>query len=154
MKKSLITIVSALCIVASSATMAGAVAAFSRFPTTCPPATVVGKALGLTVSKPTVAVYAKGMALECDYTNGKGSTMKTTVLSYTPETRKAFLAAEKALPKSSVVVVTNLGKGVAAYRMTAFGLYFQYGTLQCVISTMASPAHQVTLAKVLLKSYW
>jgi hypothetical protein len=154
MKKSLITIVSALCIVAASVAIAGAVAASSRFPTTCSPAAVVGKALGLTVSKPTAPVYAKGMALECDYTSGKGKTMKTTVLSYTSETQNAFLAAEKALPKSSVVVVTNLGKGVAAYRITAFGLYVQDGTLQCIISTTASPAHQVTLAKVLLKSYW
>ena len=70
MKKSLIIIVGALCIVAASATMAaaatwapksaarstmaGAVAASSGFPTTCPPAAVVGKALGLTLSKPVV----------------------------------------------------------------------------------------------------
>jgi hypothetical protein len=134
--------------------MAGAVSASSRFPTTCPPAAVVGKALGLTISKPTVAVYAKGMALECDYASGKGSTKMTTVLSYTSTTQKAFLAAEKALPKSSDHVVNNLGTGVAAYRMTAYGLYVQYGTLQCVISTMASTAGQGALAKALLKSYW
>ena len=166
MKKILITIVSALCIVATSVTMAAATtrapksatrstiasaaAASSRFPTTCPPATVVGKALGQTVSKPTVLVYAKGLALECKYMSGKSQ----TTLSYTSETRTAFLAAEKAFPKSSVVVVNNLGNGVAAYRISAYGLYVQYGTLECVLSTMAGTADQAALAKALLKSYW
>ena len=85
MKKTLITIISALCIVATSATMAvatttapksaarstvsGASSASSGFPTICPPAKAVGKALGLTVSKPTVVMYAKGLALECKYTS-------------------------------------------------------------------------------------
>ncbi len=166
MKKSLITIVSALCIVAASATMAaattrapksaarsimaGAVAASSRFPTTCPPAAVVGKALGLTVSKRTVLVYVKGLALECKYVSGKSQ----TTLSYTSETRTAFLTAEKAFPKSSVVVVNNLGTGVAAYRISAYGLYVQYGTLECILSTMASTADLGALAMALLKSYW
>jgi len=168
MKRSLITIISALCIVASSATVAaattrapksaarstviGALSAASRFPTSCPPAGVVGKALGLTVSKPTVVMYAKGLALECKYASGKGKT--TTTLSYTSATLKAFLAEEKSLPKSSVVVVTNLGKGVTAFGLTAFSLYFQDGTLECILSTMSSTVHQEALAKVLLTSYW
>jgi hypothetical protein len=170
MKKSLITIVSVLCIVVASATMAaattraptsaarstvaGATSASSRFPTTCPPAGVVGKALGLTVSKPTVVMYAKGLALECKYTSGKGKTTMATTLSYTSATLKAFLAEEKSLPKGSVVVVTNLGKGVTAFGLTAFSLYFQDGTLKCILSTMASTVDQEALAKVLLKSYW
>ena len=132
MKKTFITIIGALCIVATSATMAvatttapksaarsnltGALSASSGFPTICPPAAVVGKALGLTVSKPTVLMYAKGLALECKYMSEKSQ----TTLSYTSETRKAFLAAEKAFPKSSIVVVNNLGNGVAAYRMSAY----------------------------------
>jgi hypothetical protein len=91
--------------------MTGVLSPSSVFPTKYPPSAVVGKALGLTVSKPTVVMYAKGLALECQYTGGKGK----TPLSYTSETREAFLAEENSLPKTSIVVVTNLGKGVAAY---------------------------------------
>ncbi|MGO9405859.1 MAG: hypothetical protein ACLP1E_06280 [Acidimicrobiales bacterium] len=109
----------------------------------------MGTALGLTVSKPTVVMYAKGLALECQYMSKKGK----TTLSYTSETRKAFLAAESALPKTSIVIVT-LGKGVAAYRMPPYLLSVQYGTLECVIETLVSAAHEEALAKVLLKSYW
>jgi hypothetical protein len=97
-------------------------------------------------------MYAKGLALECKYASGKGKT--TTTLSYTSATLKAFLAEEKSLPKSSVVVVTNLGKGVTAFGLTAFSLYFQDGTLECILSTMSSTVHQEALAKVLLTSYW
>ena len=165
MKKTFITVISVLAIVAMSATMAvattaaptsaarstvaGALSASSGFPTVCPPAAVVGKALGRTVSKPTVVMYAKGLALECKYMSGKSK----TTLSYTSETRKAFLAAESALPKTSIVIVT-LGKGVAAYRMPPYLLSLQYGTVECVIETEVSAVHQKALAKVLLKSYW
>jgi hypothetical protein len=110
---------------------------------------VVGKALGLTVSKPTVVMYVKGFALECKYMRKKGK----TTLSYTSETRKAFLAAKSALPKTSIVIVT-LGKGVAAYRMPPYLLSVQYGTLECVIETTVGTAHEGALAKALLKSYW
>ncbi len=166
MKKTFITVISALCIVATSATMAvatttapksaakytvaGALSASSVFPTKCPPAAVVGKALGSTVSKPTVVMYAKGLALECQYTSGKSK----TTLTYTPDTRKAFLAEENSLPKTSIVVVTNLGKGVAAYRVPPYVLNVQNGTVECIIETKASVAHQGALAKALLKSYW
>ncbi len=90
MKKTFITVISVLAIVAMSATMAvattaapksavrstvaGALSASSGFPTVCPPAAVVGKALGRTVSKPTVVMYAKGLALECKYMSGKSKT--------------------------------------------------------------------------------
>jgi hypothetical protein len=168
MKKTFITIIGALCIVAASATMAaaatraprpaarstmaGAVSASSGFPTICPPAAVVGKALGLTVSKPTVPMYAKGLALECKYGSGKSQ----TTLSYSSATRTAFLASEKSLPKGSIVVETNLGKGVAAYLLLPDVLHVQDGTLECVIETEVSvaQAHEEALAKVLLKSYW
>lgn len=165
MKKTFITIISAMCIVATSATMAvasttvpksaarstmaGTSPASTGFPTVCPPAAAVGKALGLTVSKLTVIMYVKGFALECKYMSKKGK----TTLSYTSETRKAFLASESALPKTSIVIVT-LGKGVAAYRMPPYLLSVQYRTLECVIETMVSAAHEEALAKVLLKSYW
>ena len=165
MKKTLITIIGALCIVATSTTMAvaattvpksatrsavpAALSASSGFPTVCPPLKAVGTALGLPVSTPTVIMYMKGFALECKYMSKKGK----TTLSYTSETRKAFLAAESALPKTSIVIVT-LGKGVAAYRMPPYLLSVQYGTLECVIETLVSAAHEEALAKALLKSYW
>jgi len=168
MKKSLITIISALCIVVASATMAvatttapksaarsnatGATSASSGFPTVCPPAAVVGKALGLTVSKPTVPMYLKGRALECKY----GSAKSQTTISYSSDTRKAFLAQEASFPKGSIVVVTNLGKGVAAYLLLPDVLHVQEGTLECVIETevITAQSHEEALAKVLLKSYW
>ena len=165
MKKTLITIISAMCIVAISATMAvasaaapksaarstmtGALSASSGFPSICPSAKAVGTPLGLTVSKPSVVMYIKGFALECKYMSKKGK----TTLSYTSETRKAFLASESALPKTSIVIV-NLGKEVAAYRMPPYLLAVQYGTLECVIETLVSAAHEEALAKALLKSYW
>jgi hypothetical protein len=78
--------------------MAGASSAFSGFPTICPPAAAVGKALRLTVSKPTVPMYLKGRALECKYMTGKSQ----TTLSYSTDTRKAFLAQEASLPKLAI----------------------------------------------------
>lgn len=168
MKKTFITIISALCIVATSATMAvatttapksatrsnatRAASASSGFPTVCPPVAVVGKALGLTVSKPTVPMYLKGRALECKYGSGKSQ----TTLSYSSDTRKAFLAQEASFPKGSIVVVTNLGKGIAAYLLLPDVLHVQKGTLECVIETevVTAQSHEETLAKQLLKSYW
>ncbi|MGD0985585.1 MAG: hypothetical protein ABSA65_17505 [Acidimicrobiales bacterium] len=168
MKRTFITIIGALCIVVASATMAvastaapksaarsnatGATSASSGFPTVCPPAAVVGKALGLTVSKPTVPMYLKGRALECKYGSGKSQ----TTISYSSDARKAFLTQETSLPKGSVVVVTNLGKGVAAYLVLPDVLHVQDGTLECVIETevVTAQSHEEALAKVLLKSYW
>ena len=166
MKKTFITIISALAVVAMSATMAvatttaprlaarsnvsGASSASSGVPTICPPAKAVGSELGLTVSKPTVVMYAKGLALECKYMSKK---FKTT-LSYSSATRTAFLAMEKALPKTSIVVLNNLGSGVAAYLLPPNSLFAQEGTVECVIETEVSAVHQEALAKVLLKSYW
>jgi|GEM_PF-1667607 hypothetical protein len=168
MKKTFITIIGALCIVAASATMAvatttapksvarsnatGALSASSGFPTVCPSAAAVGKALGLTVSKPTVPMYLKGRALECKYGSGKSQ----TTISYSSDTRKAFLAQEASLPKGSIIVVTNLGRGVAAYLLLPDVLHVQDGTLECVIETEVKTAqsHEEALAKVLLKSYW
>jgi len=168
MKKTFIAIIGALCIVAASATMAvatttapksvarsnatGALSASSGFPTVCPSAAAVGKALGLTVSKPTVPMYLKGRALECKYGSGKSQ----TTISYSSDTRKAFLAQEASLPKGSIIVVTNLGRGVAAYLLLPDVLHVQDGTLECVIETEVKTAqsHEEALAKVLLKSYW
>ncbi len=167
MKKTFITIIGALCIVAASATMAvatttapksaarpnptGVLSASSGFPTICPAAAVVGKALGLTVAKPTVPMFLKGRTLECKY-SGKNQ----TTISYSSDTRKAFLAQEASLPKGIIVVVTNLGKGVAAYLVLPDVLHVQDGTLECVIATevSTSQAREEALAKVLLKSYW
>jgi len=113
---------------------------------------VVGKALGLTVSKPTVPMYLKGRALECKYGSGKSQ----TTISYSSDTRKAFLAQEASLPKGSIIVVTNLGRGVAAYLLLPDVLHVQDGTLECVIETevVTAQSHEEALAKVLLKSYW
>ncbi len=166
MKKTLITIVSALCIVATSATMAvatttapksasrstvsGASSASSGFPSICPLAKAMGKALGLPVSKPTVVMYAKGLALECRYTSKKGK----TTLSYLSDTRNTFLAEERSLPKTSIRVVTSLGKGVAAYLLLPVVLNVQKGTVECIIETEVGATKEEALAEVLLNSYW
>jgi hypothetical protein len=164
-EETLITLIGAVCIVATSATMAVATAtpltatsrslvanassASSGLPTKCPPAGLVGRALALTVSKPTVVTDVPGMALECQYTSGKSK----TTLSYMSETRKAFLAEENALPKTSILIVT-LGKGIAAYRVPPYLLSVQNGTVECVIESKVSAVHEDALAEVLLKSYW
>ena len=86
MKKTLITLIGALCIVATSATMAvatttapgsaarstvtGALSASSGFAPKCPPAAVVGKALALTLSGSN-STNENG-TVECYY-RGKGS---------------------------------------------------------------------------------
>jgi len=44
--------------------------------------------------------------------------------------------------------------GVAAYRVPPYVLNVQNGTVECIIETKASAAHQEALAKVLLKAYW
>lgn len=71
----------------------------------CPPAAAAGKGLGLAVFKPTVVIYAKGLALECKCTSKKGK----TGLSDSSDTRSAFLAEEKSLPKTSIRVVSSPG---------------------------------------------
>jgi hypothetical protein len=128
--------------------MTGALSASSVFPTKCPPAGPVGKALGLSVSRPTVVSYAAGLALECKYTSGKG---KSTV-TWENETRAAFLSEEKAL---GVKPITVLGKGVSAYSIASFQLAVQKGTLGCIIEAYGvSLVHVEALAKELLNSYW
>jgi hypothetical protein len=128
--------------------MAGALPVSSGFPTKCPPAAPVGKALGLRVSGPTVVSYAAGLALECQYTSGKG---KSTV-TWENGARAAFLSEEKTLRAKPI---TGLGEGVSAYSVASFQLAAQKGTLECIIEAYGvSLVHVEALAKELLKSYW
>jgi hypothetical protein len=128
--------------------MTGDLSRSSGFPTKCPPAAPVGKALGLRVSGPTVVSYAAGLALECQYTSGKG---KSTV-TWEKATRAAFLSEEKAM---GVKPITDLGKGVSAYSVASFQLAVQKGALQCIIEAFGlSLANVEALAKELLSSYW
>ncbi|MFZ2056484.1 MAG: hypothetical protein WAV54_03630 [Acidimicrobiales bacterium] len=135
MKKTLITLISALCIVATSATMAVATTtapksaarsnvtsisfASSGFPTTCPPAAVVGRSLGLSLSRP-VATKEPGTPywlLNCIY-SATPAIARNPVIEWQKETPAAFSAAEKtAIKTEHAVAVANLGKGVAAYRV-------------------------------------
>ena len=161
MKKTFITIIGALCIVAASATMAGATtrapqsasrssvtgasSASSRFPTTCPPAGVVGK-----------APRADSLQTNCSHVRqGTGSGVQVHEQKRPDDPllhqqhRKALLSQEASFPKGSIVVVTNLGTGVAAYLLLPDVLHVQEGTLNCVIETEASaaPAHEEALAQ-------
>jgi len=128
--------------------MTGALSHPSGFPTKCPPAAPVGNALGVRVSGPTVVRYVAGLALECQYTSGKG---KTTV-TWANGARAAFLSQEKAL---GVKPITGLGKGVSAYSVVPFQLAVQKGGLECLIEAYGASLVQVeALAKELLRSYW
>ncbi len=196
MKKSLIIIVGALCIVAASATMAaaatwapksaarstmaGAVSASSGFPTACPPAAVVGKALGLTLSKPAVTKEpgTPYWLLNCKYSATPAITANP-LLEWQKQTPAAFSAAEKTAIKSEHAVAVS-GLGNAAYRVPysalnaalSSPLYVLKGGVVCSVdawfSSTSRPAvvvggikvhlestvHLETLAKELLKSYW
>ncbi len=191
MKKTFIAVISALCIVGTSATMAvatttarsivsGASSASSGFPTICPPAGVVGKALGLTLSKPAVTKESGTpfWLLNCKYTATPAITANP-LLEWQKQTPAAFSAAEKTAIKTDHAVAVP-GLGDAAYRVPysalnaalSSPLYVLKGGVVCTVdawfSSMSSPAvvvggvkvhlestaHLETLAKVLLKSYW
>ena len=196
MKKTLITIISALCIVATSATMAvattttpkpatrstlaGALSASSGFPTVCPPAGVVGKALALTLSKPVVTKESGTpfWLLNCKYTATPAIPANPSV-EWQKQTPVVFPAAEKTAIKTEHAVAVP-GLGDAAYRVPysalnaalSSPLYVLKGGVVCSVdawfSSMSSPAVVVggvkvhlestaqleTLAKQLLKSYW
>jgi hypothetical protein len=129
-------------------TVTGQLSASSGFPTRCPPATPVGAALGLSVSRPVVVSYSAGLALECRYTSG---TAKPTI-TWDSETRSTFLSTEKAL---GVKPITGLGKGVSAYSVASFELAVQKGALECTIEAYgANLGHVEALGKELLRSYW
>ena len=128
--------------------MTGALSHTSGFPAKCPPAAPVSTALGLSVSGATVVRYVAGLALECQYTSGKG---KTTV-TWANGTRAAFLSQEKTL---GLKPITGLGKGVSAYSVASFELAVQKGALECIIEAFGlSLANVEALAKELLSSYW
>jgi hypothetical protein len=196
MKKTVIALIGALCIVAASATMAaatstttprlaarstimGASSASSGFPTKCPPAAVVGKALKLTLSKPAVTKDgAPFWLLICKYSAHPAITANP-LLEWQKETAATFSSAEKTAIKSEHAVVVH-GLGDAAYRVpysplaAALGspLYVLKGGVACSIDAwfssastpavtvdgvkvhLESVAHLETLARELLKSYW
>jgi hypothetical protein len=134
--------------------MAGVLPASSAFPTKCPPAAPVGKALGLGVTGPTVVMHVAGLALECKYTPAKGK----LTLSWTKETPAAFASMEKTLgvrPGGVAQPVTGLGMGVSAYSNSSVQLAVQKGTLECTISYFGFKLVQMeALAKTILASYW
>jgi hypothetical protein len=120
----------------------------NALPTKCPPAGAVGKPLALSVSNPKVVMYAAGLALECQYKSKLG----TLTLSWSLETRTAFLKEEKTLGLKGV---PGLGSGVSGYSMTTFSLAVQKGALMCNIEAYkVSLAHIEALAEVLLAHYW
>ena len=128
--------------------MTGALSVSAGLPTKCPPAAPVGKALGLSVSRPVVVSYAAGLALECRYTSGKA---KPTI-TWDSETRASFLSMEKTL---GVKPITGLGKGVSAYSVASFQLAVQKEALECIIEAFgASLGHVEALAEELLLHYW
>jgi hypothetical protein len=133
---------------AARPTVTGAVSAKTSFPTKCPPAAPVGKALGLKVTGPTVVAHMAGMALECQYKSAK---LKTT-LSWVKQTSAAFLSLEKTVGAKPI---SGLGKGVLAYSNASVQFAVQKGTLGCTISAFGFKLTQMeALAKLLVVSYW
>jgi hypothetical protein len=169
MKKTLITIISALCIVAASVTMAGAtptapksaarsnvtgaLSASSGFAPKCPPFGVVGKALALTLSGSHFT--NENGTVECYYTSKGTSVPKANIQWLTYKARATFSSDEKFYKSlGSAVVVTSLGTGVTAFGVPSTFLEFVKGTALCTIKAGVSLAHLKVLAKELLKSYW
>ena len=175
MKKTLITLISALCIVGTSATMAvatttarsitsGAASASSGFPTICPPGGVVGKALALTLSKPAVTKESGTpfWLLNCKYTATPAIPMNPS-LEWQKQTAAVFSTAEKTAIKSEHAVAVP-GLGDAAYRVPysalnaalSSPLYVLKGGVVCTVDawfgSMSSPAVTVGGVKVHLES--
>jgi hypothetical protein len=133
---------------AAKPAMTAAVTASSSFPTKCPPAAPVGKALGLHVTGPTVVAHVAGMALECQYKSAK---LKTT-LTWVKQTSAEFLSLEKTVGAKPI---TGLGKGVLAYSNASVQFAVQKGTLGCTISAFGFKLAQMeALAKLIVDSYW
>jgi hypothetical protein len=169
MKKTLITLIGALCIVATSATMAvatttapgsaakstvtSALSASSGFAPKCPPAAVVAKALALTLSGSHFT--NESGTVECYYTSKGTSVPKANIQWLTYKARATFSSDEKFYKSlGSAVVVTSLGTGVTAFGVPSTFLEFVKGTALCTIKAGVSLAHLEVLAKELLKSYW
>ncbi|MGO9333225.1 MAG: hypothetical protein ACLQCU_04060 [Acidimicrobiales bacterium] len=196
MKKTLITLVAALALAIGITTIAAAASTkapglvarstlmrassgSSGFPTKCPPAAVVGKALKLTLSKPVVTKDgAPFWILICKYSAHPAITANP-LLEWQKETAAAFSSDEKSAIKSEHAVVVH-GLGDAAYRVpysplaAALGspLYVLKAGVACSIDAwfssastpavtvggvkvhLESVAHLETLARELLKSYW
>jgi len=121
-------------------------------PTKCPPASVIGKALGLHLTGPTLVNHAGGVSLECQYTGG----IAKTTLTWTKENQAVFLAVFKTLKKSlGAKSVTGLGPGVTAFSVLSVEFSFQKGTVACIISSFGpKPAQMTALAEKILASYW
>jgi hypothetical protein len=128
--------------------LTAAVTASLSFPSKCPPAAPVGKALGLHVTGPTVVAHIAGMALECQYKSAK---LKTT-LTWVKQTQAGFLSLEKTVGAKPI---TGLGTGVLAYSNASVQFAVQKGTLGCTISAFGFKLTQMeALAKVIVDSYW
>jgi len=133
---------------AARPTVSGAVSAHSNFPTKCPPAAPVGKALGVSVTGPTVLSHVAGMALECQYKSAKGK----TTLTWVKQTPAGFRSLEKTL---GVKPLTGLGTGVLAYSNASVEFAVQKGTLGCTISAYGFKLAQMeALAGKIVDSYW
>jgi len=169
MKKTLITLIGALCIVAASANMAvatttapgsaarstvnGASPASSGFAPKCPPAAVVAKALALALCGSHFT--NENGTVECYYTS-KGSSVPKANIQWLTHLAQTTFSSDKKFYKSlgTAVLVTSLGKGVAAFGVPSLFLEFLKGTALCTIKAGVSLPHLETLARELLKSYW
>ena len=102
---------------AARSTMISASSASSGFPTKCPPAAVVGKALRLSLSKPVVTKESRTpyWLLNCIY-SAQPAITSNPVLEWQKETAAKFSAAEKSDLKSEHAVDVH-GLGDAAYRV-------------------------------------
>ena len=167
---------------AARPTMTGALSASSGFPTKCPPATPVGNALGLKLTKLTVT-GEPGDALICSYS---APTLPGRMFSPTIEWRdwtlSEFLSIEGSVIKHAHAINLNNPKngvtGVTAYWVPFTSvkamvledpLFVWKGGVACLIGAWFSSitavgthvtyhpeslAHLKALASVFLKKYW
>ena len=138
---------------AARPTMTAALFASSGFAPKCPPVGVVGKALGLTLSGSHFT--NEDGTVECYYTSKGTSVPKATIQWLTYQARATF-SSDKQFYKSlgTAVLVTSLGKGVAAFGVPSTFLELLKGTALCTIKAGVSLAKLTVLASELLKSYW
>lgn len=171
MKKSIITLIATLALavgtpamaaatsttatakLAARPTVTGALSASSRFAPKCPPVGVAGKALGLTLSGSHFTNEAG--TVECYYTS-KGTSVPKATIQWLTYKAQATFSSDKSFYTSlkTAVVVTSLGKGVAAFGVPSTFLELLKGTALCTIKAGVSLANLTALARELLKSYW
>ena len=110
-------------------------------PTSCPPASEVNSALGLTNGAPTETQQAFGIS--CTYSGGGAVPTK---IEFQQDTAATFAAGENAVPSATKVS----GLGDAAYTTTGFLAVLNGGYSFKIVSPLSSTAQLEALGRTLV----